>query len=259
MDVELAKRASRVPLRRAWDTARARAGYINNYGLRQRAQFHFVEPFTAGHHRVHMLIRLDDKIHDPRAGVIEHRFDGFSHILFALAADATDAKGFGPSPEATAALVDLKKWGSEVDSEAIPMRDHGGTHQIDVQLAGEHFMMDVDTGASFILLPGEIAEQLKMSPGEQDRTLQLRLANGSRIEGKEKTIKSVRVGRFTLEDVPCVVLEKGLPNAPLLLGGSFLNHFIVKLDPGTNELRLTALKAAAATKPSIKPTGALKE
>lgn len=52
-------------------------------------------------------------------------------------------------------------------------------------------------------------------------------------------LKTVRVGRFTVDDVTCVVLQKGLPNAPLILGGSFLNHFIVKLDPASNELHLT--------------------
>jgi hypothetical protein len=46
------------------------------------------------------------------------------------------------------------------------------------------------------------------------------------------------------------VLEKGLPNVPALLGGSYLNHFIVKLDPAANELRLTAIKETAPAKPS---------
>jgi hypothetical protein len=90
-----------------------------------------------------------------------------------------------------------------------------------------------------------------MVPGEQDPTVHMRLADGNVIEGKEMTLKSVRVGRFTLEDVPCVVLSKDLPNAPLILGGSYLNHFIVKLDPAHGELHLTAIKEEGQAKPAI--------
>ena len=52
------------------------------------------------------------------------------------------------------------------------------------------------------------------------------------------------IGRFTVEEVKCVVLQKGLPEAPLLLGGSFLNHFIVKIDSSTDQLHLTEIKQA---------------
>ena len=89
------------------------------------------------------------------------------------------------------------------------------------------------------------------------------MADGNIIEGREMTIKTVRVGRFTLEEVRCVVLNKGLPNPPLILGGSFLNHFIVRLDPGSRELHLTEIKDEGQVKaapagpkaaPPIKPT-----
>ena len=169
-------------------------------------------------------------------------------VKAALARLAVQKVTLGPSADFAAAAADLKKWQGEIESEAIPMREENGTHVVDVLLDGEHFLMGVDTGASDISLTGEAAEKLKMTPGEQDPTVHIRLANGSVIEGREMKIKSVRVGRFTLEDVPCVVLQKGLTDAPLLLGGSFLNHFVVKLDPAANELRLTEFKDPTQTK-----------
>ena len=130
---------------------------------------------------------------------------------------------------------------------------------VDALLNGEHFVLGFDTGASDVTLPAEVAEKLDMVPGEQDPTIQMQLADGNIIEGKQMTLKTVRVGRFTIPDVTCVVLQKGLHDAPLILGGSFLNHFIVRLDPAANELHLTQLKDEAPTKlarPSIKPTAA---
>jgi len=154
----------------------------------------------------------------------------------------------GPSPGFVAAVADLKKWESAVESEAIPIREKDGIHEVDVLLNGTPFVMDVDTGASEISLPGEVAEKLQMVPSEKDPTVQLKLANGAIIEGKEMSLKSVRVGRFTLEDVPCVVMQKGLPGAATLLGASFLNHFIVNIDAATNQLRLTEVKDPSQVK-----------
>lgn len=89
-------------------------------------------------------------------------------------------------------------------------------------------------------------------PDEQ-AVVRMQLADGNIIEGREVSLKTVRVGRFTLEEVRCVVLSKGLPDAPLILGGSFLNHFIVKLDPGARQLHLTEIKEGGAAK--VAPAG----
>ncbi len=154
----------------------------------------------------------------------------------------------GPSPEFVAAVADMKKWQSAVESEAIPLHEKDGVHEVDVLLNGSPFSMTVDTAATDVTLPGEIAEKLQMVPDEKDPTIQLKLANGAIIEGKEMSLKSVRVGRFTLSDVPCVVLEKGLSDPPTLLGASFLNHFIVNMDAASNQLHLTEVKDPSQVK-----------
>jgi clan AA aspartic protease (TIGR02281 family) len=148
----------------------------------------------------------------------------------------------GPSPELATAIADIKKWQSEVESQAIPLREQHGVFFVEVLLNNKPFRMGVDTGASSVTLPAEVAAQLDIKITERDPTIQLKLANGAVITGREISLAKVRVGRFTVDNVRCVVLEPGLPDPPLLLGASFLNHFIVKIDPSKSELHLTELK-----------------
>ena len=170
-------------------------------------------------------------------------------------AKAANAKAaLGPSPEFATAVADLKKWSSEVESETIPMREEANTFKVDVLVNGEPLQMSVDTGASSIMLSGEVAERLKVSPGPEDPVVHMKLADGSIIEGQQITLKSVRVGRFTVEDAQAVVLRKGLPDAALLLGGSFLNRFIVKIDPSKHALQLTEIKKEGPAKPAATVT-----
>jgi len=189
--------------------------------------------------------------------------DAVSAKYAALAADkavmAAVARG-GPkaalgSQEFADAAAELKKWRSTVESEAIPLREEHGTFTVDALLNNKPFRLSVDTGASSILLPFEVAKEIDISPTEKDPTITLRLANGSEIEGKEMILASIRVGRFTLKDVRCVVLQPGLPDPPSLLGGTFLNNFITKIDPSKNELHLTEIVAGSASKdaPATKP------
>ena len=197
----------------------------------------------------------------PKAEAVAAKYKELSNdaavkAAIAKASTATQKVTLGPSPEFTAGLAELKKWQSEVESEAIPMREEHGIHVVDVLLNGQQFPMEVDTGASTISLPGEVAEKLNMTPTDKDPTVQMVLANGAVIEGKQMTLKSVRVGRFTVEDVPCVVLEKGLPRAATLLGVLFLNHFVVKLDNATNELQLTEVKEGGKEGGTAKPGSA---
>ena len=145
----------------------------------------------------------------------------------------------GPSAEFTAAVADLDRWRSEVNSEAIPMRDEHGVYTVEVLVNGERLRMVVDTGASHVTLPWETAEKLKITPGEKDRDVKMKLANGAIIDGKLITLKSVRVGRFTVNDVTCVVLQQGLSDPPTMLGSSFFSHFVVKINQNKGELHLT--------------------
>jgi len=160
----------------------------------------------------------------------------------------------GPSPEFAAVTEELKKWQAAVESEAIPMREDHGTFTVEVLVNGERLQMGVDTGASSVCLPAEVAEKLKIELDEKSEVVHMKLADGRLIDGRETTLATVRVGRFTAENVSCVVLQKGLPDPAILLGGSFLNRYVVKLDPGKNELHLTEIAQPGAAGAAAKPT-----
>ena len=162
----------------------------------------------------------------------------------------------GPSVDFASAAADLVKWRSEIDSEAIPMTEDHGTFTVSALLNGESFNLTVDVGASSMMLPSEIADKLKVTPGPKDPIIKMKVADGRIIEGQEIVLKSVRVGRFTIKDVECVVLpQKSEKEVGGLLGNSFLGHFVVKMDQKAGQLHLTETepekKAAATAKPTL--------
>ncbi len=158
----------------------------------------------------------------------------------------------GPTPELVAALDELKKDLAELNSEAIPLHEDHGVQTLAVLLNGETYQMGLDSGSTSIMIPGDIAEKLKVVPGPQDPIINIKMADGSMIQGQEVTLKTVRVGRFTVENVPCVVLmNRTAQQATPLLGNSFLAHFVMKLDQAGGTLHLTEIvKSDAPEKPA---------
>jgi clan AA aspartic protease (TIGR02281 family) len=174
----------------------------------------------------------------------------------ALAADKTVAAAvaralpkatLGPSAEFTEAVTELGKWRTAVETEAIPLREESGTFTAEVLLNNKPFRMRVNSGTSSVLLPFDVAKQIDLTPTDKDEDITLKLPNGTEIQGKEMVIPSVRVGRFSVKDIRCIVLEPNLEDPPLILGGTFLNNFIHKIDPSKNELHLTEIVQGSAT------------
>ena len=195
------------------------------------------------------LVPLEQKAQD-----VQKKYDALAAdpaikaaIAKAGAAAAATPAVLGPSPEFATALKDLTKWRSEVESEAIPLVDEHGVKKVNVLLNGEPYPMIVDTGASAVTLPGELGDKLKLVPGKQDPEIELKLADGRTVTGHLMTLESVRVGRFTLKNVECVVLNKGLPDPATILGNTFLSHYVVKLDQAKDRLEL--IEIAGATTP----------
>ena len=71
------------------------------------------------------------------------------------------------------------------------------------------------------------------------------LADGSRITGRLVTIGSVRVGKFTAENVQCAVLGAEAANAPSLLGMSFLENFKFQVDAAKGTLKMVQIRTEA--------------
>ena len=129
-------------------------------------------------------------------------------------------------------LTRLKSLEDTVLSEEIPLRRVGGGSLIvSVVIDGKHTQeMTLDSGANLITLPRDVAEKCGILVRPEDPQIVMGLADGSRITGNLVTIGSVRVGKFTAENVECAVLGAEAANAPVLLGMSFLEHFKFQVD-----------------------------
>ena len=73
------------------------------------------------------------------------------------------------------------------------------------------------------------------------------------------TIPSLRVGKFTIKDVECVVMPTEKKNVPALLGQSFHKHFTYKFTPETGKLVLSKVETPEPVKPGPKPKAATKQ
>lgn len=96
----------------------------------------------------------------------------------------------------------------------------------------------LDTGCTDTQISEEVAKRLGISAG-QGRIVSCQLADGRNVSGREVNIKEVRLGRAKVSNVRAIVLDckDGSCNNGLL-GMSFLNNFIFKVDSEKEELIL---------------------
>lgn len=112
------------------------------------------------------------------------------------------------------------------------------TTRVRVQRAGPSMLVNVrlnnsvtapfliDTGASDVLIPESVAQQLGLDFGPNARTKRYSTANGI-VEHPVVTLRSVSLGDATVENVPASVS----PNMEVgLLGLTFFNHFTYNVD-----------------------------
>ncbi len=134
-------------------------------------------------------------------------------------------------------------------SESIKLTDDGGTFLVSVLINGTHTKeMVVDSGATAISLPFAMAKEMGLEPDSGDRKVRVSLADGSEVEGYLKTIPSVRVGKFIVEDVECIVLSPVAIKAPPLLGMSFLGNFKFEIDKNRAELKMVKIDQETGAK-----------
>lgn len=164
----------------------------------------------------------------------------------------------GPSPGFLATAREIKKLRADIAAENIEVRMENQVPWVDVTINGSTTrQMVFDTGASIIAIPADMAKSMELVPPNDAPTIHMQLADGKVVEAKLMVLQSVRVGSFEVHDVEAAVLPESLTAAAPLLGGSFLRHFIHKLDRGKGELQLARIGAGAAKeqekKPPVKP------
>jgi len=157
-------------------------------------------------------------------------------------------KSFSIAPTASfqANLRRLKQLEDTILSESIELRGDGSnTLRVSVVVNGKYQQeMTLDSGASLISLPAAIAAKFGIKPGPKDAAITLQLADGSEIQGHLMKLSSVRIGKFTVDNVECAVLSEKAVNAEPLLGMSFLENFKFEIDAAAK--RLTMVRIAGA-------------
>ena len=125
-------------------------------------------------------------------------------------------------------------------------------HKIDYSRLGPHIIVNallnnlvkaeliVDTGASLVVISQQIADKLglELKDKEKERILLVTLADGTKVEAKAVLLKSIKVGEVEVENVPTAVLNREVTSEDGLLGMSFLEKFLVSIDPKENRLIL---------------------
>lgn len=131
-------------------------------------------------------------------------------------------------------------------SDAKPAPGSGAVH-VRVQRAGTGMVVQVrlnervtapflvDTGASDVLLPKKLADDLGIKTGPETRTVRYTTANGI-VEHPIVMLDSVDLGGARVEDVPASIS----PNMEVgLLGLSFFNHFTYRVDAAAGVITLS--------------------
>ena len=138
----------------------------------------------------------------------------------------------------------LKTLEDSVLSETIPLRREGGDSlYVSVVFNGKHTKeLIVDSGSTLILLPAAVAKECGVEVGSTAPEIVLVLADGRPIRGRQVTIPSVRVGKFTLEDVDAAVLGPEAAAAEPLLGMSFLSEFKFEVDAQRSTLTMVKVE-----------------
>jgi len=157
----------------------------------------------------------------------------------------------GPSRTFLANVKLLEKVEGLVLSETVELRKEGGIYWVDVTFNGKVTRpLAFDTGASSVVLPAGLAAEIGLKPDKDDPTVRVQVADGSTVEAKQSTIPSVRVGKFTVKDVSCIVMPAAKEGVPPLLGQTFLKNFIHKFNGESGTLVLTEVETPEAEKPA---------
>jgi clan AA aspartic protease (TIGR02281 family) len=182
--------------------------------------------------------------------------DGVKAALASLRAAAGLRARLGPSAQFTQELPFVRKQRELVDAGSIKLIVAGGVAQVNVMLNGTVSVpMVLDSGASSVCVSWEVAQQAGIKPGPKDPVVKTVIANGKMIDSTLVTLRSVRVGPFTAENVECLVAPPTMKEAPNLLGGAYLRNFVYRMDLTRGELHMSPLGgkmevAVAATRPS---------
>ena len=146
----------------------------------------------------------------------------------------------GPSRSYLSNVALLVRVEASVLTADVPLRKEGGVYWVDVTFNGRITRpMIFDTGASIVVLPAALAAQVGLTPGPDAPVMTARVADGSEVKAHKMVVPSLRVGKFTVTNVECVVMPASKKDVPPLLGQTFQRNFSIKFSADAGKLVLT--------------------
>jgi len=166
-----------------------------------------------------------------------------SEALVAINKSTKAKLTLGPSKTFIENLKTLEKVETSVLTESVALRKEGGVFMVDVTFNGKVVKPLVfDTGASTVVLSAQLADEIGLKPASSDRPVKAIVADGSEVQARSTTIPTLRVGKFTVKDVECIVMPADKKNVPPLLGQTFHKHFTYKFTPESGTLILSQVE-----------------
>jgi aspartyl protease family protein len=140
-----------------------------------------------------------------------------------------------------------------VISDKIPLRREGESYYVSVVINGQPAQeLIVDSGANTVMLPYKIAQECGVSVDASSPDVTIGTANGGRSKAKLAMADTIRIGKFTANNVQCIVLGPEATNAPALLGMSFLNRYKFELNAQGSTLSMMEVTAEPGPLPRAK-------
>jgi aspartyl protease family protein len=157
----------------------------------------------------------------------------------------------GPSRTYQANVKLLERVEATVLTEDVELRRQGGVYWVDATFNGKVTRgMIFDTGASDVVLSADLAAQIGLKPGPDTPSVTAHVADGSEVKAYRMVVPSIRVGKFTVNNVDCVVMPPDKKDVAPLLGQTFQRHFSVHLNVGAGKLVLSRIETGADGAPS---------
>jgi clan AA aspartic protease (TIGR02281 family) len=191
--------------------------------------------------KVLKLRKLVDQTNEEYTAVAKD--EEIKKALEALNKDNPRPARLGPSKAFLTNVRLLENVEKSVLTESVALRKEGGIFWLDVTFNGKVTKpMAFDTGASIVVLPYSMAKEVGLTPGKDAPTVQTRVADGTTTEAKKVVAPLLRVGKFSVKDVECIVMPPNKTDVPPLLGQTFQKHFSIKFDPEGRKLVLTKVE-----------------
>lgn len=165
----------------------------------------------------------------------------------------------GPSSQFASNVKTLERIERSVMTDRVDVRKEGGVFWVDATFNGKVVRpMVFDTGAGFTLIPHGLAEEIGLKPSPSDPIVRCQTADGTVVEAHRMTIPSLRIGRFTVNDVECTVMPAGKGEVAPLLGQSFHRHFTYRFTPESGHLVLSRVEGLEPAAPPARGTARAK-